>query len=132
MENSEFKKVAGGYEKKLDKNKKIFIPDICVEAFDAESGEIKMHAPKYEEKEPSQTAQIGINAFQYETQEAPADCDFELSIGHYGDNYLTPLKDNLEIKGRGIRKLDERYRVTDLALEKLKKQYKISYEMMFD
>lgn len=131
MNNLGFKKVHGGYEKEINKNTKMFIPDMCVKSFDEATGEIEMHAPKYEEKEAPTPATVGINAYQYETQEAPADCDFELSIGHYGDNYLTPLK-NIEIKGRGIKKLDGWYRVTDLALEKLEKQYKIRYEMMFD
>lgn len=132
MKGTGFKKVCGGYEKESDKNTKMFIPDMCAKSFNETTGEVEMYAPKYEEKEPAQPAKVGVNAYQYETQEAPTGCDFKLSIGYYGDNYLTPLKSDLEIKGRGIKKLDGWYRVTDLALEKLEKQYKISYEMMFD
>lgn len=132
MKNSGFTKVNGGYEKRTSETTKIFIPDMCAKSFDEVTGTVEMYTPKYEEKEPTKPAEIGINAYQYETQEAPTDCDFELTIGHYGDNYLTPLKDGIELKGRGIKWLDRWYRVTDLALEKLKKQYKIKYEMMFD
>lgn len=132
MMNTGFKKVSGGYEKRTSETTKIFIPDMCAKSFDEATGTVEMYAPKYEAKEPAKPSKVGINAYQYETQEAPTDCDFELTIGHYGDNYLTPLKDDLTLKGRGIKWLDRWYRVTDLALEKLEKQYKIKYEMMFD
>lgn len=132
MENIGFKKVAGGYEKRTSEITRIFIPDMCVESFNVTTGTVEMYKPKYEEKEPAKPAEIGINAYQYETQEAPNDCEFELIIGHYGDKYLKPLKKGITIKGRGIKWLDSWYRVTDLALEKIKKQYKIKYEMMFD
>lgn len=132
MENVGFKKVSGGYEKRTSEITRIFIPNMCVESFDEITGTVNTYKPKYEEKEPAKPAEIGINAYQYETQEAPNDCDFELIIGHYGDNYLKPLKKGITIKGRGIKWLDSWYRVTDLALDKLKTQYKIKYEMMFD
>lgn len=132
MKNTGFTKVTGGYEKRTSETTRIFIPDMCAKSFDEATGTVEMYTPKYEEKEPAKPSKVGMNAYQYETQEAPEDCDFELTIGHYGDNYLTPLKEGLTLKGRGIKWLDRWYRVTDLALEKLEKQYKIKYEMMFD
>ena len=132
MMNTGFKKVSGGYEKRTSETTKIFIPDMCAKSFDEATGTVEMYKPKYEEKEPARPSHTGINSYQYETQEAPKDCDFELTIGHYGDNYLKPLKDGLTLKGRGIKWMDRWYRVTDLALKKLEGQYKIRYERMFD
>lgn len=132
MINTGFEKVDGGYKKTTSATTSIFIPDMCAKSFDAETGTVEMYTPKYEPLEPAKPSKTGINAYQYETQEAPTDCDFELTIGHYGDNYLTPLKPGLTLKGRGIKWLDSWYRVTDLALKKIKKDYKIRYEMMFD
>ena len=132
MVESGFQKVNGGYGKRTSSTTSIFIPEMCVKSFDEETGTVEMYAPKYEKKAPAKPSKIGVNSYYYETQEAPTDCDFELTIGHYGDNYLTPLKDGLTLKGRGIKWLDRWYRVTDLALEKIEKQYKIKYEMMFD
>ena len=127
-----FRKVNGGYEKRTSETTSIFVRDAFVKNFNASTGKIEMYAPKYEEKAPAKPSKIGLNAYYYETEDAPTDCDFELTIGHYGDNYLTPLKEGLTLKGRGIKWLDRWYRVTDLALEKIEKQYKIKYEMMFD
>lgn len=132
MNNTGFKKVAGGYEKRTSETTKIFIPEMCAKNFDEMSGTVEMYAPKHEQKTPAKKAETGINAYQYETQEAPTDCDFELTIGHYGDNYLTPLKPGITLKGRGVKWLNNWYRVTDLALKKIEKEYKIRYEMMFD
>lgn len=71
MKNLGFKKVYGGYEKEVDKNVKMFIPDMCAKSFDEATGEVEMYAPKYEEKEPAQPSKVGINAYQYEMQKSP-------------------------------------------------------------
>lgn len=134
MNNGGFTKVDGGYKKTVNEKTSVFIPEMCVKSFEEVGGCVELHAPKYEKKEPAKAAEVGINAYQYETQEEPRGCDFKLEIGHNGSNYLIPQKSKIELKGRGIKKIDNSdwYRVTDLALEKLEKVYKISYEMSYN
>lgn len=130
--NTGFKKVSGGYEKRTSETTKIFIQDAFVESFDEATGTVEMYKPKYEPLAPAKEAKPGINSYYYENEEAPTGGDFEMTIGHYGGYYLKPLRDGLTLKGRGIRYDGNWYKVTDLALEKIKNQYRIIYEMCFD
>ena len=69
-------------------------------------------------------------------QQAPTGCDFSADLSYYGKHYfLRPLRDGLpHLKGRGIT-YDERrntYTVTLRAYDKLKEQYRISFETCLD
>jgi hypothetical protein len=72
----------------------------------------------------------GIKAYYPETGEERPAGELDYTIGHYGDNYISTAE---SLKGRGITLIDDnwdghgrkQYRVTDRALDKLKRQYSI-------
>lgn len=88
--------------------------------------------------------QVGLLGYYPEMGEAKPIAQIEASISHYGGWFLcTPLT----LKGRGIKHLQtytaaqltekgqrkvgwNQYKVTDLAFEKLEKQYAISTEIL--
>lgn len=89
------------------------------------------------------TANVGLTSYYPEMGEAKPVAQIEARIGHYGDWFLsTPLT----LRGRGIKHLRtntaadlvpgshrvgwSEYKVTDLAFEKLSKQYAISSESL--
>lgn len=91
---------------------------------------------------PKKEVQAVNGAGQYnytpEMGEEKPECQIEAQISHYGRNHWH-LKTALELKGRGIKKDDynygdniNRYTVTDLAYEKLKQLYTISYRCLLD
>ena len=68
-------------------------------------------------------------------QEKPEGCQMAATLAYYGKHVF--IDTELEIKGRGITLLEQRdflkrYQVTNLAFEKLKKQYTISMERCLD
>ena len=69
-------------------------------------------------------------------EHAPTGCDFSADLGYYGKHYyLRPLHDGLpRLHGRGITYDEQRgtYTVTRLAYDKLKQQYRMSFETCLD
>ena len=63
-------------------------------------------------------------------------CDFSASLSYYGKHYyLRPLRDDLpQLRGRGISYDEQRstYTVTRRAYDKLKEQYRMSFETCLD
>lgn len=139
--NGTFTPANGGYIQPIDGRTALFVPAAAVSHYDNETGDLYGHCPDYEALEAAKAPAVeatapGVYAYQYETQHAPTNCDFSAERSYYGDHfYLRPLRDGLpRLKGRGI-KYDERsgdYCVTERAYEKLKAQYRISREMLFD
>ena len=78
----------------------------------------------------------GEYSYCYEMQKAPTGCDFAADLAYYGKHYfLRPLRDDLpRLHGRGIDYDEKRntYTVTLRAYDKLKQQYRISYETCLD
>ena len=136
-----FFKVPGGYEQKIDGQTTLFVPDMCAASFDLDTGDLCGYAPDYEALEAEKTPAVhaykpGEYAYCYEMQQAPTGCDFSADLSYYGKHYfLRPLRDGLpQLKGRGIT-YDERrntYTVTLRAYDKLKEQYRISFETCLD
>lgn len=136
-----FSKVPGGYERKIDEHKKLFVPEMCAASFDSKTGELRGYAPDYDAIEAAKTPSVqadapGEYAYCCEMQQAPTGCDFSADLGYYGKHYfLRPLHDGLpRLRGRGIT-YDERrntYTVTLRAYDKLKKQYRLSRETCLD
>lgn len=69
-------------------------------------------------------------------QQKPSGCEITAGRCYYGGHYW--LKTRLELKGRGIVKNESlpdgfiNYTVTERVFEKLKKEYRISYECSLD
>lgn len=134
-----FTRVPGGYAQQISGNARLFIPEAFVSRF--EDGTVYQITPDYEAIEASKAPAVvadkpGEYSYYYETQKAPVACDFSASLSYYGKHYfLRPLRSGLpKLHGRGIT-YDEAYntyKVTENAYEKLKAQYRISYEMCFD
>ena len=106
---------------------------------------LELAQPK--KQEPQKAEQPGTYRYTPEMGQEKPDCQMEASRSYYGGYYYidTPL----EIKGRGItflRKYESKhfvhsdnykvgwneYRVTELAFEKLEKQYTISMQVNLD
>lgn len=66
----------------------------------------------------------GTYIYHPEMGEKKPECQIEATLAWYGKHYF--LKTDLELKGRGIRKLEDDYIVTKKAFEKLESQYSIS------
>ena len=136
-----FSKVPGGYARPINAQTTLFVPDMCASSFNADTGELHGYAPDYEALEAAKTPAVQADApgeysYCYEMQQAPAGCDFSADLSYYGKHYfLRPLHDGLpRLHGRGITYDEQRdtYTVTIKAYEKLKQNYRISCEMMFD
>lgn len=135
-----YSKVPGGYTQEIDEQTTLFVPDACVASFDPKTGELHGYAPDYAALEAAkapavEAAKPGEYAYHSEDQHAPIGCDFAASLGFYGEHYyLRPLRDDPpQLHGRGITPVEHGwYRVTKRAYERLKAQYKISYEMCYD
>lgn len=78
----------------------------------------------------------GEYSYCYEMEKAPTGCDFSASLSYYGKHYyLRPLRDDLpQLRGRGISYDEQRstYTVTRRAYDKLKEQYRMSFETCLD
>ena len=136
-----FSQVPGGYAKQIDERTQLFVPDICAASFIPETGELYGYAPDYDAIEAAKSPAVeatkpGEYAYYYETSRTPTGCDFSAELSYSGNYYfLRPLRDDLpRLHGRGVT-YDERcnrYKVTICAYNKIKEQYKISFEMCFD
>ena len=83
--------------------------------------------PEMGDNVPTQTIKKQYNHL---TSISQAPIKISAQIGHYGGWYV---KTKIELKGRGIRKLDEdTYKLTSLAFEKLRKQHEIKMECYLD
>jgi len=136
-----FSKIPGGYKQKIDERTTMFVPDMCASRFIPETGELYSCYPDYEAPKAAKTPAVqadkpGEYVYCYEMQHAPSCCDFSANLSYSGTHYfLTPLRDNLpRLRGRGITYDEERntYRVTPLAYDKIKEQYKISRRTYLD
>ena len=136
-----FSKVPGGYARPINEQTTLFIPDMCASSFNADTGELHGYAPDYEALEAAKTPAVhaespGEYSYCYEMQQAPTGCDFSADLSYYGKHYfLRPLRDDLpRLHGRGITYDEQRntYTVTRRAYDKLKDQYRISYETCLD
>lgn len=136
-----FSKVPGGYAQPINEQTTLFVPDMCASSFNVDTGELHGYAPDYEALEAAKTPAVQADApgeysYYYEMQQAPTGCDFSADLSYYGKHYfLRPLHDGLpRLHGRGITYDEQRdtYTVTIKAYEKLKQNYRISHEMMFD
>ena len=83
---------------------------------------------------PADRIARGVHSYTPEMGQRKPNCQMQVTIGHYGGYFIRTA---LELKGRGIKLVDtyngiHRYKVTDLAYEKLKQQYSISYESNLD
>lgn len=83
---------------------------------------------------PASNIARGIHSYTPEMGQRKPNCELQMSIGHYGGYFI---RSKIELKGRGIKLIDShngthRYKVTDLAFEKLEQQYSISYESNLD
>ena len=88
-------------------------------------------------KQPAQKAEApGVYHYTPEMgQEKPEGCQMTASRAYYGKHYF--VNTVIELKGRGITFIDQRdglnrYQVTNLAFEKLQKQYAISMKCCLD
>lgn len=87
-------------------------------------------------QEPQKATVPGVYHYTPEMgQEKPEGCQMAATLAYYGKHVF--IDTELEIKGRGITLLEQRdflkrYQVTNLAFEKLKKQYTISMERCLD
>jgi hypothetical protein len=84
---------------------------------------------------PADRIAKGVHSFTPEMGQRKPNCQMQASIGHYGGYYIrTPL----ELKGRGIKLVDtsetgvNRFKVSDMAFQKLKSEYSISSESNLD
>lgn len=136
-----FERVPGGFARQLDSETRVFVPSMCVSRFDEETGTLYGFAPDYEAMEKLKAPATVANApgeysYYYESEQPPAGCDFQASLSYYGKHYfLRPLRDNLpKLHGRGITYNEDsrNYYVTAKAYEKIKAEYRISFEMCFD
>jgi len=76
----------------------------------------------------------GLHCYTPEMGERTPDIEMTARFGYYGGYYITT---NRELKGRGIKLIDchngkNRYKVTDIAFNKLKKEYPIKMECLLD
>lgn len=136
-----FSKVPGGYEQKINENMTLFVPDMCAASFDETTGQLQGYAPDYDALEAAKSPAVhadkpGEYSYCYEMQHAPTGCDFSADLGYYGKHYyLRPLRDGLpRLRGRGITYDEQRntYTVTLRAYDKLKQQYRMSFETCLD
>ena len=88
-------------------------------------------------KEPEKAEKPGTYCYTPEMgEQKPVNCQMEASRAYYGKHFF--IYTLLEIKGRGItfiKKCNDgrnEYQVTNLAFEKLKKQYSISMKLCLD
>lgn len=139
--NGTFSPVPGGYSRQIDEQTTLFVPEFSAARYDPKTGELFGYAPDYKALEAAkapavQAAAPGEYSYCYEMQKAPTDCDFAADLSYYGKHYfLRPLHDGLpRLRGRGISYDEERntYMVTIRAYDKLKEQYRISYETCLD
>lgn len=119
----------------------LFVPEFTVARYDTETGELFGHAPDYEALEAAKSPAVhadkpGEYSYCYEMEKAPTGCDFSASLSYYGKHYyLRPLRDDLpQLRGRGISYDEQRstYTVTRRAYDKLKEQYRMSFETCLD
>lgn len=136
-----YSKVPGGYERKIDENTTLFVPDMCASSFIPETGELHGYAPDYEALEAAKAPSVhaeapGVYSYCYEMQKAPTGCDFSSELAFYGKHYfLRPLRNDLpRLHGRGITYNEQSgtYMVTIRAYDKLKAQYRIMHETCLD
>ncbi|OPA77482.1 hypothetical protein BVG16_13585 [Paenibacillus selenitireducens] len=83
---------------------------------------------------PASNIARGIHSYTLEMGQRKPNCELQMSIGHYGGYFI---RTKIELSGRGIKLVGSdngthRYKVTDLAFEKLKQQYSISHESILD
>lgn len=106
-----------------------------------ETVEQTANAPDYEALEAAKSPAVhadkpGEYSYCYEMEKAPTGCDFSASLSYYGKHYyLRPLRDDLpQLCGRGISYDEQRstYTVTRRAYDKLKEQYRMSFETCLD
>lgn len=137
----EYSRVVGGYERKVNENTTLFVPDMCASSFIPETGELFGYAPDYEALEAAKTPSVhaenpGEYSYCYEIQKAPTGCDFTAELSFYGKHYfLRPLRDDLpQLHGRGITYDEQRntYMVTTRAYDNLKKKYRMMRETCLD
>ena len=136
-----FAPVPGGYSQQIGANTALFIPDFSVSRYDPSTGEVYGYAPDYDALEAAKAPAVQATApgeyvYCYEMQKAPTGCDFAADLSYYGKHYfLRPLRDGLpHLHGRGISYDEERntYMVTCRAYDKLKEQYRMSFETCLD
>ena len=119
--NGTFAPVPGGYAQQINEQTTLFVPDFSAARYDPKTGELFGYAPDYA---------------ALEAEKAPTGCDFSASLSYYGKHYyLRPLRDDLpQLRGRGISYDEQRstYTVTRRAYDKLKEQYRMSFETCLD
>lgn len=139
--NGTFSVVPGGYAQQINEQTTLFVPEFTVARYDTETGELFGHAPDYEALEAAKSPAVhadkpGEYSYCYEMEKAPTGCDFSASLSYYGKHYyLRPLRDDLpQLRGRGISYDEQRstYTVTRRAYDKLKEQYRMSFETCLD
>jgi hypothetical protein len=75
------------------------------------------------------------HSFTPEMWQRKPNCQMSATIGHYGGYYI---RTRMELKGRGIKLVDtsetevNRYKVCDMAIQKLESEYSISMESNLD
>lgn len=130
-----------GYAQQINEQTTLFVPEFTVARYDTETGELFGHAPDYEALEAAKSPAVhadkpGEYSYCYEMEKAPTGCDFSASLSYYGKHYyLRPLRDDLpQLRGRGISYDEQRstYTVTRRAYDKLKEQYRMSFETCLD
>lgn len=133
--------VPGGYARQAGEQTTLFVPEFSAARYDPKTGELYGYAPDYDALEAAKSPAVhadkpGEYAYCYEMQKAPTGCDFSADLSYYGKHYyLRPLHDGLpRLTGRGISYNEQRktYTVTLRAYDKLKEQYRMSFETCLD
>lgn len=84
---------------------------------------------------PADRIAKGIHSFTPEMGQMKVSCQLEVTIGHYGGYYI---RTQAELRGRGIKLVDttetgvKRYKVSDIAFQKLESEYSMSMERLLD
>lgn len=83
---------------------------------------------------PAERVARGVHHYTPEMGQRKPNCEMQVSIGHYGGYFI---RTKIELKGRGVKLVDtengvNRYKLSDLAFEKLKSEYSISMESNLD